>query len=432
MKKIGFYLFNRDIINVDFRFPLDGNPGVGGSEYLIVLTAWQLSVRDNGLDVTLYIDNEGIFPDGLKTIQVTGIEDALEKASNEHFDTFVIDHKRLDWTDNPFSNVKHGMSVICWCHNFVTPTIAKRMIKSACVSRVIAVGREQMDLYRDDRLFLKSDYIYNAVPVKEQYLKEASLIPYQERPHRIAYLGSLVKDKNFHILASIWPRILDKVPDAELFVIGSGKVYSQNAKLGKYGIADEKYEDMFMPYLTDKDGNILPSVNFLGAMGDEKYDVLRNIRVGCPNPTGASETFCLSAVEMQAMGCTVAAMEAPGYYDTFFNGKISKNIDQLVNDIVNLLQHDSPKSYKDTIKYIQQHFSVEVVMKDWEKLLLDSKGSYLHPILPLINPCYRLKWLKEWSKKTREALPVLYAFPNIDRFISLIQRITLKIRKIVK
>ena len=51
MKKIGFYLFNRDIINVDFRFPLDGNPGVGGSEYLIVLTAWQLSVRDNGLDV---------------------------------------------------------------------------------------------------------------------------------------------------------------------------------------------------------------------------------------------------------------------------------------------------------------------------------------------------------------------------------------------
>ena len=131
MKKIGFYLFNRDIINVDFRFPLDGNPGVGGSEYLIVLTAWQLSVRDNGLDVTLYIDKEGIFPDGLKTIQATGIEDALAKASDEHFDTFVIDHKRLDWTDNPFSHVKDGMSVICWCHNFVSPTIAKRMIKSA-------------------------------------------------------------------------------------------------------------------------------------------------------------------------------------------------------------------------------------------------------------------------------------------------------------
>ena len=55
-------------------------------------------------------------------------------------------------------------------------------------------------------------------------------------------------------------------------------------------------------------------------------DILKNIRVGCPNPTGDSETFCLSAVEMQAMGCVVAAMEAPGYYDTFFNGHISKEI----------------------------------------------------------------------------------------------------------
>lgn len=54
MGKIAFFIHNNEYANVDFRYPLKGNPGVGGSEYLIVMTAWQLSIRENHLDVTLY------------------------------------------------------------------------------------------------------------------------------------------------------------------------------------------------------------------------------------------------------------------------------------------------------------------------------------------------------------------------------------------
>lgn len=428
MKKIAFYLYNRNISDVDFTRLLDGNPGVGGSEYLIVLTAWQLAVRDNGLEVTLFVDREGAFPQGLKTYTVKEANDALEKANEKEIDIFVIDHKRMNWSDNPFSKVKEPMKIVCWCHNFVTPAIAKIMIKSPCVQRVVAVGREQMDLYRDDSLFLKSDYIYNSVPVKDKYIHLAKLTPYKERPHSVAYLGSLVKDKNFHVLASIWQKILDKVPDAQLYVIGSSKVYSKNMQLGRYGIADAEYENLFMPFLTDDKGKIIPSVHFLGAMGEEKFEVLKNIRVGCPNPTGASETFCLSAVEMQAVGCTVAAMQAPGYYDTFFNGKISKNINGLVKDIVELLQGESPKSYEDTLNHIKQNFSIETVMADWEKLLGGNGKGYLHPISPISHFLYKEKIAKEFLRLIYFKIPFLYnILPSIETIKNIIIRHKLRI-----
>lgn len=49
-------------------------------------------------------------------------------------------------------------------------------------------------------------------------------------------------------------------------------------------------------------------------------------------------------------------------------------------------------------------------------------GGYLHSITPMVNPNFRLKWLKEISRRIRITIPILYYIPNIDRFISLFQR----------
>ena len=51
----------------------------------------------------------------------------------------------------------------------------------------------------------------------------------------------------------IWPDVVKQVPDAQLYVIGSGKVYDENAKLGKYNIAEESYEKKFMSYLEQEE-----------------------------------------------------------------------------------------------------------------------------------------------------------------------------------
>lgn len=408
-KKVGFYLFNRNISSVNLSNVSEGNPGIGGSEYMAVLIASQLANKNNKINITLFVEVAGLFPSGVDIKIVSNIESALSIASKEEYDLFVIDQKLLNWNNNPFKNVYGNLKIICWCHNFITTSVMRKLSKSKRVKCVLFVGREQMDIYRDDAVFRKSEYIYNAVPIKKDFIANAKLVPFQTRPHTVAFLGSLVKNKNFHVLASLWPRILARVPDAELYVIGSGRVYSRNSQLGKYNIAEKDYEDLFMQFLTDDYGRILPSVHFLGNMDNQKFDILKNIRVGCPNPTGDSETFCLSAVEMQAMGCVVAAMEAPGYYDTFFNGHISKDINSLYEDIITNLNCDSNEKYEDTISFIDKNFSLEIIINDWEKLLL-SEECKIHPILPLVNSRYKHKWLKELLRKVYSRYPFLYNF----------------------
>ncbi|MCB6981976.1 glycosyltransferase, partial [Bacteroides uniformis] len=68
---------------------------------------------------------------------------------------------------------------------------------------------------------------------------------FEKRNLNVAYVGSLVPAKGFDLLASAWPAVLAKVPDAQLFVVGSGKLYNRNSVLGKWNIADEKFENKF-------------------------------------------------------------------------------------------------------------------------------------------------------------------------------------------
>ena len=63
-------------------------------------------------------------------------------------------------------------------------------------------------------------------------------------------------------------------------------MYNKNTKLGKWGIAEENYEKVFMPYLLDKNGKILSSVTFYGKTVNEKYEILGKTKVGVPNPGG--------------------------------------------------------------------------------------------------------------------------------------------------
>ena len=77
----------------------------------------------------------------------------------------------------------------------------------------------------------------------------------------VVYMGALVEGKGFSELCSIWPSIINEVPNATLLVLGSGSLYGR-IKLGPLGIAEESYERKFASYITDKKGIIIPSVRF--------------------------------------------------------------------------------------------------------------------------------------------------------------------------
>ena len=306
MKKVAFYLENASISSVDCSGILQGNPGIGGTQYMIILISYLLWLRNNGLEVKTYSTSKGLFPVGYDYSIVRNFNEAVDKACDEGFDCLIFRHDADLITSGALDGVDRNIKLIVWDHVFVCYWELDYYASNPQVYKIINVSREQTDLYRDHKAFEKSFYIYNCLNLegtREMVLGN----PFEKRKNVVTYVGSLVPYKGFHLLAQAWPIILRQVPDAELYVIGSGRLYDKNVKLGRFGIAESSYEEQFMHYLC-KDDEILPSVHFMGDMGVEKNKILLQTKVGVPNPSGITETFCISAVEMQAMGAVVTTI----------------------------------------------------------------------------------------------------------------------------
>lgn len=416
MKKVAFFLDNSAIASKDCSNALDANPGIGGTEWLFIVVPTLLSDRKYDIDVCLYTTMPGHFPSGLQTTLVKDVSDAILLADRNGIDYLVIKHL-ADNISNGVLEVKPNYTrLICWCHVFVCHWELDFYADNDLISKVVFVGREMYDLYRDHRLFSKATYIYNCVPIGDSR-EVVSLNPFDKRKNVIAYVGSLVPFKGFHLLAEAWPKIKEEIPDAELYVIGSGKLYDENSRLGKWGIAEESYENRFMPHLLLSD-ILHPDVHFMGVMGEEKKDILLNTRVGVPNPSGITETFCLSAVEMQLLGCKIATISYPGYMDTVRNGVLYDRRVELAQAVVDLLK-GSQDNYQVAMDYFEAEFSYESVAIRWEELFMTGRVRYADE---LINPTYRLKWLKELLRKIKQKFPILYSLPMLERILLYVER----------
>lgn len=190
-------------------------------------------------------------------------------------------------------------------------------------------------------------------------------------------MGCIRPDKGFHVLAKAWPTILTEIPDAQLYVIGNGQLYGKDVSLGKYGVATQEYENEFMPYLIDKGGQILPSVHFLGLLGDEKYDVMGRCKVGVPNPTNSSETFCISGVEMELLGCSVTTLKLPVYEETQMNKTYLFEDESQISDYIIKRLKDAPDSFDDLYNFVTCKFSIESSISRWEQLIETGDTDYI-------------------------------------------------------
>lgn len=416
MKRVAFYLDNSAIRETDCSNALEGNPGIGGTEWLFVAVSSLLANRDNDIETVLYTTVSGTFPVGIVNRIVKDLSEAIELADSSGFDYLVVKHL----ADNIISGrldvkTKH-LQIICWCHVFVCHWELDYYAQNHLIFKVVFVGREMYDLYRDHKIYHKATYIYNCVPSgnAREMVRQA---PYHKRKNVVVYVGSLVPFKGFHILAQAWPQIIEEVQDAEMYVIGSGKLYDETFQLGKWGIAEASYEKSFMSFLTHS-GKIIPSVHFMGVMGEDKKEILLKSKVGVPNPSGITETFCLSAVEMQMHGCRIATIKYPGYLDTVRNGKLYGRRGNLAEVVIELLK-SSDNDYDKSMDYFEHNFSFDVVCKKWEELLKTGTIQYADK---LNNLFYRLKWLKEILRVVKQYIPFMRNFPMAERLLIYIER----------
>ena len=413
--KVGFYLDNSSFASVDCGTVGKGNPGIGGTEYMFLLISSLLSDRNNGINITFFATSRSEFPERLNVEYCNGLEECVENAESGGFDFLVVKHDvEANIRSGVFDRQKElNVKVIVWAHVFMCYWELDYYADNANIYKIVNVGRETNDLNLDHRAYEKSAYIYNAVN-SEGARAACKAHPFEERGHVVTYVGQLSPFKGFHLLAKAWKKILKEVPDARLYVIGSAKLYDKSAALGRYNIAASEYESQFMPHLTEDNGDILDSVHFMGVMGNEKNDILLKTKVGVPNPSGITETFCISAVEMQMFGSRIATYKSPGFIDTVRNGILGVRQTDLANNVIRLLK-SNVTDYDKAIDYIESNFSPEAVVEMWEKLFkgnVEDECNYSHL-------GYRMKWAKLLLRKIKRHSAV------IDRKIPIVERILL-------
>ena len=376
MREIAFFLNSPTLTSKDYSNIIMGNPGIAGSEYEFILVSFLLEKRNNDINTYLLTNAKGHFPHRNK-IYVKDLNECCNYCIEKQIEILVIDIKYFD--KNILNQYSSELSIIIWAHNDVHYKQWNLFSELPYIKRIVNVGREEMELYRDHVLSEKSTFIYNIFPVREKKFYKNKIV--NDDNHNVVYMGSIVKMKGFHILARAWKTVIKAIPDANLYVIGSGRLYNQDATLGCYGISDQNYENMFIPYLVDEKGDILPSVHFLGLLGDEKYDELGKCKVGVPNPTGSSETFCICALEMQLLGCNITTKAHPAYYDTVFNKNyLFKNELYLADYIIKRLL--APRdNFDELYNYINDKFGINGNIEKWENLIYNiEKTCSIEPI----------------------------------------------------
>lgn len=381
---IGIYINNENIADVNCKNLLLGNPGIGGTEYCILLLAQVYKMYYSNNKVTLFVANQGNLPEVDNYVIVNDIDDLPERAKEEGIDILVVSavYNGMPLPQSFFNHIdEKKVKTILWGHNFYLSDFCNKICRCEYARANVFVGRQQYDRYIDHAVIKKSTYIYNMYPETGELHRE------KIENHAVTYIGSLVPTKGFHLLADIWKTILKEVPDATLNVVGSGKLYGRNSKLGKYNIAEESYEEQFMSGLTDDEGNILPSVHFFGVLGVEKNDVIRDTCVGVVNPTGRTETFGISALDFESMNVPVVTIAKGGFLDTVLNektGLLYGHKNDFAKDIITLLKNDKlNEQYGRAGVQLSKEFTPNKIIKEWNRLFLkvlnDEEMEYMKP-----------------------------------------------------
>lgn len=359
--KLGIYIDNSKINVSDFSSIEVANPGIGGTEYEFIILIRNIKRYMKNLELTIYQTKEMYFSNMVdQTVVVSGMEEAIDLASGKD-DIIVV---RTE-TDREIPCARNGCRIVTWSHNYFNGKVADSIAKRDDIGANVFVGRQFYESYLDHDIIDKSTYIYNCMdflPLENERNAD-SLAPI------CAYIGSLVPAKSFHILAETWPDVVKQVPDAKLWVIGSSGVYGLNSGLGELGLAEKSYEERFVASLR----SVMDSVTFYGNVGGEKYEILKQVKVGVINPIGV-ETFGISAVDFSSMQIPVISRNRYGVKDVVLNNKtgillndpkmLAKTIVKLLND--SALNGELGKNGRD---YVVSEFCVASSMKKWAELL---------------------------------------------------------------
>ncbi|EDX70599.1 glycosyl transferase, group 1 family protein [Coleofasciculus chthonoplastes PCC 7420] len=429
--KVGFHLENKGHPQVDLRIPEKGNPGIGGTQFTTLATAYYLNqLYPDQLEILLLANHLELFPPSLSVCHAESLVDAAIKSEKEGCDIFIF--KSAGGGDQIYDQLrKLKIKAVARSNNTPDRSKLNQIADCSQIKAHVCVGHEQLDLLRDHRVFPKSTRIFN--PFNVEYFKPKTDIV--KSGNTVVFVGNIIYSKGFHHLARVWKKIIQAKSDAKLVVIGSGQLYDRNQLLGKWGVAEEAYEAKWIrPFLSDENGNLLDSVNFLGLLGEEKIGILQQADVGVANPSGLTETFCSVAVEFQACGTPVVSGANGGLLDTVIHGKtglLGHNDRDLVRNILYLLNNPSIAQQfgENGLKFVQEKFDYRENARQWLALFIDIDHDRL-PQQPAMKPnyMYNAKFIRESMRIMKQFMPFLHPAPALIEIKPLLKTYLKKIK----
>lgn len=432
--KIGFFFDNSNLRQTDFGQPWEGNPGTGAGAYLHVAIPYFIGkYAGPSVETIIFAPHINLLPSDVPCQAAPSLIHAARQAKAMGVDYFVFrsGHHEVEGILDTLDELQ--LSSIGRAALTPHPEYARRMAKSTAFKTLVCVGREQYDYLMDSPLYKKLAYIDNGVHVGSCSDGPAPA----KDPRLVAYMGAMVPQKGFHVLAQAWPKVLRRVPDARLSVIGSVTIYNENWKLGPLGVAGEQYErTRIMPYLCQPDGSLHPSVTFHGQLGKEKYDILQKALIGVANPTGQTETCCVSAVEMAACGTAVVTGAYYALLDTIHHDKtglLGRGVDALAANICTLLENPDRAVALGEAGYRRalDQYDFSVVVPKWIDLLHHlSRQRVPKPVGNLKNVSYHFKYLRVVNRYFQKFFGSFMTWPSVQECEAIAQRILRKMRKL--
>jgi glycosyltransferase involved in cell wall biosynthesis len=411
MLRVAFFLDTRNVSSIDIRDVDAGNPGIGGTEYMFFLIASYLAKTHS---VAMYVTAPGLFPAGITYHVVRDLSEAATHLETQGETMLILRESDV----LPNLQQLHGMKqkVLVWAHNYSGHKTLKACVKCPSIVRYLCVSKEQYEQLRDESVFAKADYVFNAA-VTRSYPTEAACAG----ENNVFYMGSLIEMKGFHVLARYWKDIVAKVPDAKLHVIGSGQLYDKQAVLGPMGIASVEYERRFAKDVTEG-GELRRDIIFHGTLGAGKTELLKRAKVAVANPTGVGETFCITALEFALLGVPVVTKNLGGPRNVIVDGKtgiLYARERHLPEAVVTLLTQDGLRHEmgRNAMTFARDHFDIEIVLERWVKILqavhLDEA---VRPDFGITMADDRYKQLKEWNRIVK-SIRCLSWLPSLDYWV---------------
>ena len=107
---------------IDARNLINGNPGIGGTQYLMLLLAYYLSTDDK-YNITLIGNRKIVGLNKCRHLLVDSDEEIFDKLLFHHIDILIIHHY-------PYSILKEALmnapfKIIVWCHNYLYADFCK-------------------------------------------------------------------------------------------------------------------------------------------------------------------------------------------------------------------------------------------------------------------------------------------------------------------